>query len=197
MGWVVNATSRPIYPWERPGTHCLGDWVGPRIGLDSCGKSRPTRVRSPECPARSESLSRPCPVTSTDSKRLDHNKMFKLPGNIFPLAVLQSSRHICYENIRSFHWHVLNAVIPCRFQLLPFLSVIYFFLPLYSNYYSALPLAIYVLVYLLVFLIRNSYKILFWELYFLPFSTTKTVVTINFTQISVTRQLTCDVICYI
>ena len=26
---------------ERPGTHCIGGWVGPRAGLDGCGKSRP------------------------------------------------------------------------------------------------------------------------------------------------------------
>ena len=30
-----------LYPRERPGTHCTGDWVGPRVGLDRCGKSRP------------------------------------------------------------------------------------------------------------------------------------------------------------
>jgi hypothetical protein len=41
MGWVVNATSRPLYPRERPGTHCIGGWVGTRAGLDRCGKSRP------------------------------------------------------------------------------------------------------------------------------------------------------------
>jgi len=27
MGWVVNATPRPLYPRERAGTHCTGDWV--------------------------------------------------------------------------------------------------------------------------------------------------------------------------
>ena len=31
MGWVVNATPRPLYPWERPGTHLIGGWVGPRV----------------------------------------------------------------------------------------------------------------------------------------------------------------------
>jgi hypothetical protein len=41
MGWVVDATPRPLYPRERPGTHCIGGWVGPRPGLDVCGKSRP------------------------------------------------------------------------------------------------------------------------------------------------------------
>jgi hypothetical protein len=28
-------------PGKRPGTHCIGDWVGPRVGLDGCGKFRP------------------------------------------------------------------------------------------------------------------------------------------------------------
>jgi hypothetical protein len=28
-------------PPDRPGTHCVGGWVGPRAGLDGCGKSRP------------------------------------------------------------------------------------------------------------------------------------------------------------
>ena len=41
LGWVVSATSRPLYPQERPGTHCIGGWVDPRAGLDGCGNSRP------------------------------------------------------------------------------------------------------------------------------------------------------------
>ena len=39
--WVVSATPRPLYPRERPGTHCIGGWVGLRAGLDRCGKSHP------------------------------------------------------------------------------------------------------------------------------------------------------------
>ena len=39
-GWVVNATPQPLYPLERPGTHCIGGWVGPRAVLDGWGKSR-------------------------------------------------------------------------------------------------------------------------------------------------------------
>ena len=39
--WVVSTTLRPLYPRERPGTHCTGGWVGPRAGLDGCGKYRP------------------------------------------------------------------------------------------------------------------------------------------------------------
>jgi len=30
MGWVANVTPWPLYPRERPGTHCVGGWVGPR-----------------------------------------------------------------------------------------------------------------------------------------------------------------------
>jgi len=41
MGWVVNATPRQLYSRERPGTHCLGGWVGPRAGLGGYGKSHP------------------------------------------------------------------------------------------------------------------------------------------------------------
>ena len=40
-GVVVNAKLRPLYPREKSGTHCIGGWVGPRAGLDGCGKSRP------------------------------------------------------------------------------------------------------------------------------------------------------------
>jgi hypothetical protein len=46
-------------PGKRHGTHCVGDWVGARHGLDGCGKSRPhTGIRSPDRPARSGSLYR-------------------------------------------------------------------------------------------------------------------------------------------
>ena len=47
-----------LYPRERPDTHCIGGWVGPRAGLDRCGKSRPIGIRSPDHPARSQSLYR-------------------------------------------------------------------------------------------------------------------------------------------
>ena len=40
-GWMVSTTPRPLYPRERPGTDCTGGWVGPRVGLDGCGKSCP------------------------------------------------------------------------------------------------------------------------------------------------------------
>ena len=57
-GWVINATLRSLYPRERPSTHCIGGWVGPRARLDGWGKSRPNGTRSPDRPARSEPLYR-------------------------------------------------------------------------------------------------------------------------------------------
>jgi hypothetical protein len=48
MEWVVNATPRPLYPRERPGTQCVGGWVVHRADLDRCGKSRPPPVFDPK-----------------------------------------------------------------------------------------------------------------------------------------------------
>ena len=46
-------------PLKEAGTHCRGGWLGPRAGLNGCGKSRPpTGIRSPYSPARSQSLYR-------------------------------------------------------------------------------------------------------------------------------------------
>jgi hypothetical protein len=36
-----------IYHRERPGTHCTEACVGPKAGLDRCGKSRPQRDSIP------------------------------------------------------------------------------------------------------------------------------------------------------
>jgi hypothetical protein len=46
-GSVVYSASRPLYPLERPGTHCIEGWVDPRAGMDRCGKSRPHRDSIP------------------------------------------------------------------------------------------------------------------------------------------------------
>ena len=71
--WVVNATPWPLYLRERRGIHCIAGWVGPRPGMDGCGKFCPTPLQGFEPsnrPARSKSLYRlrhrspqnpPCP----------------------------------------------------------------------------------------------------------------------------------------
>ena len=38
--WVISAKPWPLYPREFSCTHCIGGWIGPRAGLDRCGKSR-------------------------------------------------------------------------------------------------------------------------------------------------------------
>jgi len=53
----VSCPGRTL-PLERPGTHCTRGWVGLRVGLDRCGKSRPNGIRSPDRPARRQSLYR-------------------------------------------------------------------------------------------------------------------------------------------
>ena len=57
MGGQRHAPAAFI-PEERLGTHCTGGWVGPRPGMDRCGKSRLTGIRSPDRPARRQSLYR-------------------------------------------------------------------------------------------------------------------------------------------
>ena len=48
-GWVRGSTSRPfaLPPGKRPGTHCTGDLLSPRAGLDGCGRYRPHRDSIP------------------------------------------------------------------------------------------------------------------------------------------------------
>ena len=41
---------------KRPRTHRTGDWVEPRAGLDGAENLAHTGIRSPDTPARSESL---------------------------------------------------------------------------------------------------------------------------------------------
>jgi len=87
MGWVVKATSRPFYPRERTGTHCIGGWVGPRVGLDGCRKSRPNRDSIPDCPARSVSLYRlsypgPHSLVSNNTKQVGPQSRFVHFGEV-------------------------------------------------------------------------------------------------------------------
>ena len=49
LGWGVSVTPpAALYPRERPGTHCTGGWVGPRAGLERCGKPHPTLGFDPQ-----------------------------------------------------------------------------------------------------------------------------------------------------
>jgi len=41
MGMGGQCHTLVIYPHKRPGTYCIGGWVGPKGGLDGCGTSNP------------------------------------------------------------------------------------------------------------------------------------------------------------
>ena len=56
MGLGGQRHAPAVLPLERPGTHCIGGWVGPRVGLDGCEKLAPTGIRTHDHPVRSESL---------------------------------------------------------------------------------------------------------------------------------------------
>jgi len=45
-------TPAALAPGKRPGTHCTGGWVDPRVGLDGYGSYRSHRLSIPE-PSRS------------------------------------------------------------------------------------------------------------------------------------------------
>ena len=96
--------------------------------------------------------------------------------------------------IHSFHRHVKNVTIPCCSQeLLPFLSVMYFFLPTFSTNYSS------ILSHLMLPSISWSTSqsccsqihifIYFWESYFLPFSVHAQTSAIYLTLLSLLQQV--------
>jgi len=54
---MFNNMTWTFYSQERPGTICIGGWMGHRAGLDGCGKSYlPTSIRTPDRPVLSQSL---------------------------------------------------------------------------------------------------------------------------------------------
>ena len=63
-----------------PVTNCTGGWVGLGAGLDGCRRSRPHRVRSSDCPARSESLYRLGLENRKVGRESGHKKGKKLDG---------------------------------------------------------------------------------------------------------------------
>ena len=81
-GLSTSRHAKPIYPQERPGTHCIGGSVGSRAVLDRCGKSRPTGIRFPYRPSPSRSLYR---LRYPDPRAYDIQSYFShsLPDGLF------------------------------------------------------------------------------------------------------------------
>ena len=71
MGRVVNATPRPLYPWERD-TVLIVQEVGWGPGPVCTGAENlvSTGIRSPDRPARTESLYWPIPKHKAPSQSL-------------------------------------------------------------------------------------------------------------------------------
>ena len=72
-------------------------------------------------------------------------KFLKVPAVVRAILYIPRVREKNYiletlsVNIHSFHWHVQNAKILCHSQgLVPFLSVMYFFLPHFSTNHSSI-----------------------------------------------------------
>jgi hypothetical protein len=56
-GGMVSTTPLPLYPRKRPGTPYTGCWVGPGLVWTRAKNLAPNGIRSPDRPARSQSLS--------------------------------------------------------------------------------------------------------------------------------------------
>jgi hypothetical protein len=79
-GWVGNAKLQPFYPLERPGTHCIGGWVGPSAGRDRCGKTCPHRIWSPG-PFSRQRVAMPAELTRPDvSNCMTYNPLHMVIG---------------------------------------------------------------------------------------------------------------------
>ena len=92
-----------LYPRERHGTHCTGDWVGLRSGLDSCGKFRPYRDSIP-------GSSNPQPVAiPTTLPGPGRGKSVQITGNWWP-GKEAGPRIFCIFFRLSRQCHYLSAV---------------------------------------------------------------------------------------
>ena len=74
MGCVVSAMFRLLYPWERPGTQCIGGWMGPKTGLEECEKSRPSPGFDPRTVQLVASRYTDCAIPAHKNKNKNKNR---------------------------------------------------------------------------------------------------------------------------
>ena len=114
---MLFRSPRPLYPGERPSTHCIGGWADPRAGLDGCGKSLPHRDSIPNLPTRSQSLYRLSypthkrNVSGTEKKsvRYSHDNLTT------PSQHTQDSEIPYHHHSALVHWDNLAS---CEFEFL-------------------------------------------------------------------------------
>jgi len=91
-----------LSPRKRPGTHCIGGWVGPRAVLDGCGKSRNHRdsipgPSSPQQGAIPTALSRPTPLHTHSIEIHQILDYYSLQGNSTLLKYIEFWTIIPYK----------------------------------------------------------------------------------------------------
>ena len=107
-------------PRERPGTHCTGGWVGLRVGLDWCGKSRPTEIRSPDqmnCVniRNCSHLFQNASDIKLGKYRLEINIWYHSSWTFWPLKIAKIG---CTEtSLRNYHSTLRNVPTQCRSRL--------------------------------------------------------------------------------
>ena len=98
MGLGGQRHAPAALPWERPGTHCIGGRMPPPLVWKGKETLTSTGIRSPDRPARSESLYRlhyPSPRVKTAATKIICNKktriffvhvpMYSLPHAYIPV----------------------------------------------------------------------------------------------------------------
>jgi len=117
----VNVTPWPLYPLESHGTACIGGWVGPRVGPERCGKSRPHRDSIPgqSSPYR---VAIPTELSRSSPLRPPHQKLFSFVA-LFPAAYttcsfLQAASLHSTAGCMRFLFHTSNRTTgPCFLDL--------------------------------------------------------------------------------
>jgi len=83
--------------------------VRPEAGLDRCGKSRPTGIRSPDLPTRSESLYRLSYPGSIYSVHKDNYKIVPVTISVNIYTTVQVELNYMYIDIGANNVDVLNS----------------------------------------------------------------------------------------
>ena len=109
-----------VYLWERRGNHCTGYWVGPRAGLDRCGKSRPPpKGFDPRTVQPGSPVATLTGLPGPSDPEVSGNKNVIILGVNFPTFFFDLKTRIFY----TFYKSIQCQISPKSFQRLPRLCV--------------------------------------------------------------------------
>ena len=114
-----------LYSRERPGTHCIGSWVGPRAGLERCGKFPPPpgfdpRTVQPVASRYTDYATRLIAFIGLYMKEGKKNIPLELLTIVFTVSNWMRKSHLGLLGFTHYCFHRE------AFQNAPFWSVIYF-----------------------------------------------------------------------